>query len=137
EIFLTCALPRTATALRTLERNFTPSKVATTPPDRSRKRKLPPSTLSRRISGTNDLLALLRARAEGPALSLEPVGAVSGAGPGPAGSDTTAAGVGVTAALVVWPADTCFRSSAFSDKPGNLHFPSAFCGQITLGSTRD
>src|SRR5207245_322453 len=99
------------------------------------------STLSRRISGTNDLLALLLARAEGPALSLERVGAVSGAAPSAAGSDAAkavgAAGGEGTAALEVWPAATCFRSSAFSDQPGNLHFPSAFCGQITLGSTSD
>src|SRR5438128_4076477 len=131
EIFATRALPRNATALRTAERNSTPSKAATKFLERSRKRKSPPLTLTRRISGTNVPVAAVFLDE----LSLR--GCLDFGG--------FRGGIPVSGSREFSFSDRFTGSSgaieAFSwlcsGKPGNLHLPSAFCGQITFGSARD
>ena len=97
-------------------------------PDRSRKRKLPFVTLTRRISGTNALSAFC-------GVCLAALGGM-GEGRGAEATDSPEPGGAATVLSSDFSgAAAAGRSSA--TPPGNLHFPSSFWGHTTDGLRSD
>src|ERR1043166_9837071 len=113
-----------------LVRKFTPAKLATRPPVRSKKVKSPSLTLTRRTSGA---AANLGSRRDDSSLTaiFGGDGSVAGCVTGGVvfvGTDCTCGSIRESGGVLVETA--CVRTARTL---GKRHFPCAFCGQTTLG----